>query len=254
VFSLESICSSFFISDDVISTELSNFAINSIAVSYILQIETSTTNCSVAISKKGKTIAVKEISDGYSHAENLHVFIKEILASTKLEYADLNAIAVSKGPGSYTGLRIGVSTAKGLCFALNIPLLALETLEVLAHQVKEVKGFIVPMIDARRMEAYTKVFNAEYKSVREIKAEILDSTSFSEFFAKDKVVFVGNKTEKTQEVIQHENSVFIDTLPSANEMSELAYVKFEKNEVEDVAYFEPYYLKDFLVTPAKKKV
>jgi len=254
VFSLESANSSFFISDDVISIELSNFAINSIAVSYILQIETSTTNCSVAISKNGKTIAIKEISDGYSHAENLHVFIKEILASVNLQYSDLHAVAVSKGPGSYTGLRIGVSTAKGLCFALNIPLLTLETLKVLAHQVKEEKGFIVPMIDARRMEAYTKVFNAEYKSVREINAEILDSASFSEFLAKDKVVFIGNKTEKTQEVIQHSNAQFIEAFPSANEMSELAYAKFEKNDVEDVAYFEPYYLKDFLVTPAKKKV
>jgi len=224
------------------------------AVSYILQIETSTTNCSVAISEDGKTIAIKEISDGYSHAENLHVFIKEILVSSGLLYSDLHAVAVSKGPGSYTGLRIGVSTAKGLCFALNIPLLAIETLEVLAHQVKVEKGFVVPMIDARRMEAYTKVFDVKYKSVREIKAEILDATSFSEFLVKDKVVFVGNKTEKTQEVIQHNNAQFLESFPSANEMSALAFDKFKKNDIEDVAYFEPYYLKDFLVTPAKKKV
>lgn len=223
-------------------------------MTYILQIETSTTNCSVAISKNGKTIAVKEVSDGYSHAENLHVFIKEILASSELLYSDLHAVAVSKGPGSYTGLRIGVSTSKGLCFALDIPLIAIETLEVLSHQATVENGFIVPMIDARRMEAYTKVFDSEYKSVREIKAEVLESASFSDFLKKGNVTFVGNKTEKVQGVIQHDNAKFIDTLPSANEMSQLAYVKFQNNDVEDVAYFEPYYLKDFLVTPAKKKV
>ena len=223
-------------------------------MSYILQIETSTTNCSVAISKYGETIAVKELSNGYSHAENLHVFIKDILADNKLTYADLNAIAVSKGPGSYTGLRIGVSTAKGLCFSLDIPLIAIETLKVLAYQVKEEGGFIVPMIDARRMEAYTKVYDAKYKEVREIEAQILDSTSFQEYLTKGSVVFIGNKTEKTKEVINHENARFIDSVNSAKEMSMLAYAKFKKNHIEDVAYFEPYYLKDFLVTPAKKKV
>lgn len=208
----------------------------------------------MAISKKGKTIAIKEISDGYSHAENLHVFINAILAESKLGYSDLNAVAVSKGPGSYTGLRIGVSTAKGLCFSLDIPLIAIETLEVLARQVVVEKGFIVPMIDARRMEAYTKVFKANYEEARVIEAEILDETSFETYLEQGKVIFVGNKTEKTQEVIQHCNAQFIESFPSAKEMSELAYEKFEKNNFEDVAYFEPYYLKDFLVTPAKKKV
>ena len=221
---------------------------------YILQIETSTTNCSVAISRDGKTIAVKEISNGYSHAENLHVFMKEILENNNLEITDLNAIAVSKGPGSYTGLRIGVSAAKGLCFALEVPLIALETLEVLAQQVDIETGYIVPMIDARRLEAYTKVYDSNYKAVREIQAEILDETSFSEYLEKSVVVFVGNKTEKTKEIIQHVNAQFIDAVPSAKEMSVLAYNKYKKNDIEDVAYFEPYYLKDFLVTPAKKKV
>jgi len=222
-------------------------------VAYILQIETSTTNCSVAISNRGETIALKEVSNGYSHAENLHVFIETILAESKLEYSDLDAVAISKGPGSYTGLRIGVSTAKGLCFSLDIPLIALETLEVLARQVVVEEGFIVPMIDARRMEAYTKVFKANYEEARVIEAEILDKISFVIYLEQGKVIFVGNKTEKTQEVIQHENATFIDSLPSAKEMSVLAYDKYKKNDIEDVAYFEPYYLKDFLVTPAKKK-
>ena len=223
-------------------------------MAYILQIETATTNCSIAISYKGETIALKEISNGYSHAENIHAFIKEILIENKLEYSDLTAVAVSKGPGSYTGLRIGVSTAKGLCFSLDIPLIAIETLEVLAHQVKVTEGFIVPMIDARRMEVYTKVFTLDYKEYREIQAEILNEESFKEMLAQNKVIFIGNKTEKTQEVIQHKNASFIDTLPSAKEMSALAYNKYKKNDIEDVAYFEPYYLKDFLVTPSKKKV
>ena len=221
---------------------------------YILQIETSTTNCSVALSGDGKTMAVQEVSNGYSHAENLHVFIKEILENNKLEFSDLNAIAVSKGPGSYTGLRIGVSAAKGLCFALEIPLIAIETLEVLAQQVDIESGFIVPMIDARRLEAYTKVYDLNYKAVRDIQAEILDERSFIEYLENDLVVFVGNKTEKTKEIVQHVNARFVDTVPSAKEMSLLAYNKYKKNDIEDVAYFEPYYLKDFLVTPSKKKV
>ena len=223
-------------------------------MAYILQIETSTTNCSVAISKNGETIALKEVSNGYSHAENLHVFVKDALAENKLDYSDLDAIAVSKGPGSYTGLRIGVSTAKGLCFSLDIPLIAIETLEVLAHQINMDQGFIVPMIDARRMEAYTKVFDANFNEVRAIEAQILDNQSFDVFLKLGKITFVGNKTEKTQEVIQHENAMFINSLPSAKEMSSLAYDKYKKNDIEDVAYFEPYYLKDFLVTPAKKKI
>ncbi len=222
-------------------------------MAYILQIETATTNCSVALSLNGETVALKELSNGYSHAENLLMFIKDVLTNQNIDYSSLCAIAISKGPGSYTGLRIGVSTAKGLCYALGIPLVSVETLEVLAKQVKVSEGFIVPMIDARRFEAYTKIFTSNYKQHREIQAEILTENSFKELLSESKIVFVGNKTEKTKEMIQHKNASFIDTLPSANQMSELAYNKFKKNDIEDVAYFEPYYLKDFLVTPSKKK-
>ena len=227
---------------------------NTFALTYILQLETSTTNCSVALSANGKTIAVQEISNGYSHAENLHVFIKQILESNNLEFSNLSAVAVSKGPGSYTGLRIGVSAAKGLCFALKIPLIAIETLAVLAQQVVTNTDFIVPMIDARRLEAYTKVFDATYTTVRDIQAEILEETSFSKYLEQGKVVFVGNKTETTQGIVQHANAEFLDTVPSAKNMSAMAYTKYKISDIEDVAYFEPYYLKDFLVTPAKKKV
>ncbi|MFD0963617.1 tRNA (adenosine(37)-N6)-threonylcarbamoyltransferase complex dimerization subunit type 1 TsaB [Pseudofulvibacter geojedonensis] len=221
---------------------------------YILQIDTATTNCSVAISKNGKTIALKEVSNGYSHAENLHVFVEEILKESALSFSDLSAIAVSKGPGSYTGLRIGVSAVKGWSFALNIPLIALETLEVIAHQTDRNNGFVIPMIDARRMEAYTRVYDYNYNEVRSIEAQVLDEDSFLSYLEKGEVVFIGNKTEKIQGLIKHENAIFIDSLPSAKEMSSLSYEKYNNNDFEDVAYFEPYYLKDFLVTPEKKKI
>lgn len=222
-------------------------------MSYILQIETATTNCSVALSKDGITIAIKEISNGYSHAENLHVFIKELLESKNLDFSDLVAIAVSKGPGSYTGLRIGVSAAKGLCFALEIPLIAIDTLEILARQVQKSEGVVIPMLDARRMEAYTTVFTTNFDSLRKIEAEVLDENSFHTYLNDGSVFFIGNAVQKLAEVVQHQNAVFLpEALPSANEMSMVAYHKYKKNDIEDVAYFEPYYLKDFIVTPSKK--
>ena len=184
---------------------------------------------------------------GYSHAEMLHVFIDEVFKISKLKPIDIDAIAVSKGPGSYTGLRIGVSSAKGLCFALNKPLLAIDTLASLARQVKIDKGFIVPMLDARRMEVYSAVFDSNYEKEREIKAEILDNNSFGNILNHSKVYFVGSGAEKTKTIIQHPNAVFIDgKLPSANEMAVLSEIKHKKSDTEDVAYFEPYYLKNFI--------
>jgi len=223
-------------------------------VTYILQIETATTNCSVALSKNGKTIAVKEVNDGYSHAENIHVFIKNILAENKLEYANLSAIAVSKGPGSFTGLRIGVSSAKGLCFALDIPLISIDTLQVLAKQTQITEGVIISMIDARRMEAYTAVYNKDYQLLKAVSATVFDIHYFEDYLEKGKVAFLGNAVDKLQTVLQHENAIFLEeVLPSANEMSALSFDKFQESDFEDVAYFEPYYLKDFVVTPPKKK-
>ena len=221
----------------------------------ILSIETSTTNCSVSLSKNGKTIALKEdYSDNFSHAERLHVYIKTLLEENNLEPQQLNAIAVSKGPGSYTGLRIGVSAAKGLCFSLNKPLISISTLESLAHQVNASRGFIIPMLDARRMEVYSAVFNIELQQIRNIQAEIIDADSFNQYLEKGMVSFIGTGVEKTQKTIFHENAVFIECkLPSANEMSQLAYYKYKKNDIEDVAYFEPYYLKDFVALKPSKK-
>lgn len=221
----------------------------------ILNIETSTTNCSVSLSKQGETFALLEDnSKEYSHAERLHVYMERILAENNLTATQLDAIAVSKGPGSYTGLRIGVSAAKGLCFALNKPLIAVSTLEALAYQVKIDKGIIIPMLDARRMEVYSAVFDQNYNEIRKVEAQILEADSFADYLEKGPVYFVGNGVEKTKSIIQNPNAHFIDDkLPSANEMGLIAYHKYKNNDFEDVAYFEPYYLKDFIALKPKKK-
>jgi len=217
-------------------------------MAYILNIETATKNCSVSLSKDGATIVCKEMAEqGYSHAEKLHVFIEEVLREAGLKFKDLAAIAVSQGPGSYTGLRIGVSAAKGLAFALGIPLIAVDTLAVLAAQANVSDGFIVPMIDARRMEVYSAIFDANLQKIREVKAEIITEDSFSEI--ESKIYFVGDCLEKCKTVLVKSNFIFLDEIiyPSANEMSALSYSSYQKNDTVDVAYFEPYYLKDFMI-------
>lgn len=222
-------------------------------MSYILNIETATKNCSVALAKEGKTILCKEIAEeGYSHAERLHVFIEEIINEAGIGMKELNAIAVSQGPGSYTGLRIGVSAAKGLCYALNIPLIAVDTLQALASKVKIDKGLIVPMIDARRMEVYSAVFFTSLEKKREVLAEVITESSFEDI--EETVYFVGDCNEKCKSVLTKDNFVFLDDIkyPSANEMSALSFDKYKKSDTVDVAYFEPYYLKDFLMTTPKK--
>ena len=222
-------------------------------MSYILNIETATKNCSVAIAKDGKTILCKEMAEeGYSHAEKLHVFINEILNEIEISCNDLSAVAVSQGPGSYTGLRIGVSAAKGLCYALDIPLIAIDTLEVLASQVKVANGIIIPMIDARRMEVYSAIFDSKLNKIREVQAEIIEEDSFSTIDLP--IYFVGDCASKCKTVLTKENFIFLEDkiFPSANEMSALSYEKFKNNDTVDVAYFEPYYLKDFVGTFPKK--
>ena len=222
-------------------------------MNYILNIETSTKNCSVSIAKEGKTLVCKEIAEeGYSHAERLHVFIEESIKEVGITYKDLVAIAVSQGPGSYTGLRIGVSAAKGLCYALGIPLIAVDTLQALAAQAKVDSGLIVPMLDARRMEVYSEIFSVKLESKRAIQAEVITEDSFQEF--DETLYFVGDCAEKCKTVLTKPNFVFLENIkfPSANEMSALSYEKYLKNDFVDVAYFEPYYLKDFMITTSKK--
>ncbi|MGB0891976.1 MAG: tRNA (adenosine(37)-N6)-threonylcarbamoyltransferase complex dimerization subunit type 1 TsaB, partial [Flavobacteriaceae bacterium] len=191
----------------------------------ILNIETATKNCSVSVAKDGEILAIKELNNGnYSHAEVLHPFIVDILQEAKISSSELDAVAVSKGPGSYTGLRIGVSAAKGLCFAFDKPLISIETLTSLAHSISINDGIIVPMIDARRMEVYAAVYNNEYHQIREIKAEIIDENSFIEYLENNKVYFLGDGAAKCKEIITHKNAVFIDDKhPSAKEMAQLSF-------------------------------
>jgi len=191
----------------------------------------------------------KEIAEqGYSHAEKLHVFIEDILKEARITVQDLKAIAISKGPGSYTGLRIGVSAAKGLCYALQIPLISVDTLQVLAQKVTQNDGLIIPMIDARRMEVYSAIFDGKHKKIKEVQAEILTENSYADIL--ETIYFVGDCQEKCQSVLTKDNFVFLPEVvfPSANEMSRISFEKFTQHDFEDVAYFEPFYLKDFMLS------
>lgn len=220
----------------------------------LLNIETASKNCSVSISNDGNTIALKEINEGgFTHAENLHIFIDDVLKQAQLTIADIEAVAVSKGPGSYTGLRIGVSAAKGICFATDKPLISVDTLKILASQLSVSDGLIVPLIDARRMEVYSAVYNPQLELVRATEAEILTEKSFEKLLNTHKLFFLGDGAPKCQTLLKHPNANYIlDKFPSANEIGKLAEEKFLNNEFENVAYFEPFYLKDFISTSTLK--
>ena len=220
----------------------------------ILNIETATKNCSVSISDGAEVLALKELNEGkFSHAEKLHSFILEVLELAKLEMKDLDAVAVSKGPGSYTGLRIGVSTAKGLCYALDIPLISVSTLKCIALQIQpEESDYVAPLLDARRMEVYSAVFDSHHIQVRETKAEIIDEKSFTELLEKGKVGFLGDGAEKCVDFIKHKNALFLaGKHPSSREMAILSDHKYKDKAFEDLAYFEPFYLKDFVAGKPK---
>jgi len=222
----------------------------------ILHLETATTNCSVSISKDDEIVVLKENNAAsYSHSEQLHVFIKEALKEASLSFSDLDAVAISKGPGSYTGLRIGVSAAKGICFSLDIPLISIPTLQSMARQVDLKPGeLVIPALDARRMEVYSCVYNNNYQEVRETRAEIINEESFVEYLGENEVYVVGSGAEKCRGVLQHPNFIFDESVvPSAKDMVSMAFEKYESKQFEDVAYFEPYYLKDFVLQQKKKK-
>lgn len=222
----------------------------------ILGIETATKICSVAISKGNQLLALVEEGGEYSHAEKLNGFIQECLSKANLSLNQIDAIAVSKGPGSYTGLRIGVSTAKGLCYSLNKPLISVDTLQAMAlKQQQKIKvDLYCPMIDARRMEVYTALYDLNNQLIQEVSAKIIDESSFSEYMSTKKIAFFGDGADKCNEVLEHNsNAIFsIDGMPSAQFINEIALLKIQENKFEDVAYFEPYYLKDFVATTAKK--
>ncbi len=223
----------------------------------ILHIETSTNICSIAISENGQCIFTKSDSEGMNHAALLSVFIAEAMEFLKSVSKNPDAVAVSSGPGSYTGLRIGVSTAKGLCYGLDIPLIAVSTLEILTANAlltaeAGTNTLFCPMIDARRMEVYAAFYNQEGIIQREISADIIDENSYSAILENHSVYFFGNGAEKCKTTLTHPNAKFIDGMyPLAQNMIALAEKAYAEKKFVDVAYFEPFYLKEFYTTAAK---
>lgn len=230
----------------------------------ILCIETATNVCSVALSDNGRVIGLRESSIDKSHASLLTVFIEEILSEHGLKVGSLDAIAVSKGPGSYTGLRIGVSTAKGLCYGAEVPLIAVNTLQSMYYGAIEKYSeedeiskdtLFCPMIDARRMEVYSSLFDADGREIRAVEALIITEESFAAELDKSPILFFGNGSDKCLDIISHSNAIFRTGYElSASSLALPAYSAFKKKEFEDVAYFEPYYLKDFVATIPRKNI
>jgi len=220
-------------------------------MAHLLAIETSTEICSVALGKDNECVAVVEDNRENSHAEKILLFVEQVLKQSGLKMNELDAVCISEGPGSYTGLRIGTSSAKGLCDALYIPLIAVSTLQSMAYgsreQLPDYKRYI-PMIDARRMEVYTAVYNQYLEPVEKITNLILDENSYSDFLLKDKVVFSGNGMEKAVPILsKHSNAIFCNTKTSARYLLALGYRKFIEQDFANIAYFEPFYLKEFQV-------
>ena len=239
----------------------------------ILSIETSTTVCSAALHDNGKLIASKELLTPQSASSQLALIINDLIIDLSISAKDIKAVAVASGPGSYTGLRIGVATAKGFCFALKIPLIAINTLELMAYQLKhtspspllanpsawerglggEVSNVLLcPMLDARRMEVYCLLADSDLNSVESTQAKVIDQESFKEWFDKKIIFFFGNGADKCKDLLNHANARFIDKInPTAAKLGEMAFKKFEKNEFENLSSFEPHYLKEFLVKKPK---
>lgn len=226
----------------------------------LILIETSTSLCSTAIAEDGK-VTIEKISDEpRAHASLTALFVSNMLKEKGLKVTDCDAVAVSEGPGSYTGLRVGVSTAKGLCFGAGIPLISVGTLDTLVWQAKE-EGlvpedckYIVPMIDARRMEVYTGVFTPEGKQVTPTKAEVVTGESFKEYLAEGPVLFIGDGAMKCEGTINNPGATFVQLAPKASGMVKPATEALKAGTFRDVAYFEPFYLKEFVTTVSKKKL
>ncbi len=229
-------------------------------MSYILCIETATEICSVALLQDDKMIALKENHEGNSHASQITLLIEVVMKDANIELKNLDAIAVSKGPGSYTGLRVGVSTAKGLCYALDIPLIAINTLEALTNETikkakdERQKANFCAMLDARRMEVYCAVFDEQMNVIKKTEAKVIDENSFADLLETATIYFFGNGSSKCKNSITHKNAKFIDDVKcSAANMNGIAQKLFLEKQFEDIAYFEPFYLKDFIGTVPNKK-
>lgn len=225
----------------------------------IILIETSTSLCSAAIEQDGRIISSRETAEPRAHASRTAVFIKEMLDECGLRVQDCDAVCVSSGPGSYTGLRVGSSTAKGLCFGASKPLLAAGTLDILVRQALE-EGLpegctaIIPMVDARRMEVYCAVYNTEGERLTEVAPCVVDASCFSAELAAGKVFFIGDGAAKCAPVLDSANAVFRQVNPNAAAMAFLAEEAFSKSEFQNTAYFEPFYLKEFVATVSKKNL
>ena len=223
----------------------------------IILLETSTALCSVALAEDGKVTAYRESSAPKAHASLTAVFVQEVLEERGIRLADCDAVCVSMGPGSYTGLRVGVSTAKGLCFGARKPLLAVGTLDTLVAQAAEESAdsfkYIIPMVDARRMEVYTAVFE-DGTQITETAPAIIDENSFAEYLAAGPCLFIGDGAGKCADVIKHPNARFCQCHPKASAMLAPAVKALQEKRFEDVAYFEPFYLKEFVATVSKKKL
>lgn len=226
----------------------------------ILHIETSTQVCSVALSENNKCIFSVSNDEGMNHAALLSTFIQEALDILKQTGRRPDAVAVSSGPGSYTGLRIGVSTAKGLCYGLGIPLISISTLEIMAiaaikNNTPNTEDYFIPMIDARRMEVYDAVFDAGLNLQRPVSADIIEGDAFADYLTNNRVYFFGNGSAKCKMLLQSPNAYFIDDInPLAENMIQPAVKKYKENNFENVAYFEPFYLKEFQATVPKNKI
>ncbi|MBK6522134.1 MAG: tRNA (adenosine(37)-N6)-threonylcarbamoyltransferase complex dimerization subunit type 1 TsaB [Bacteroidia bacterium] len=217
----------------------------------ILHIETATSNCSVSLSDGERVLATIELNEGYTHAENLHPFIEQLFKKTNLKPEHLNAVALSAGPGSYTGIRIGTSAAKGFCYALNIPLIAINTLQVLSagavKLIAEKDVILCPMLDARRMEIYTAAYNDQLLETKKTEAKIVDENSVKEFRPDKITYYFGDGMPKCKTLLQtHSGAKFLDNIvPSSSNMLNLALTKYKAKQFEDIAYFEPLYLKEY---------
>ncbi len=223
-------------------------------MSLILSIESGTDICSVALSRDGEVIAIRESHEGRDHARLVATFVDELLREMGVKATELSAVAVNKGPGSYTGLRIGVSLAKGLCYGANIPLIGVSSLESLVAECEKESGSgatLIPMIDARRMEVYMQMFDAEGKALGDVEAKVVDESSFAQLRDKGEVILFGNGAAKCAEVLPW--AKIVDLSPSARGVAQVAHKKLESEEFEDVAYFEPFYLKEVVITKSKKK-
>lgn len=233
-------------------------------MSLILCIETGTDICSVGLSRDGELISLRESDEGRDHARNVALFVDELLRENDIAAEELSAVAVGMGPGSYTGLRIGVSFAKGLCYGLQIPLVAVGSLDSMVQVAREDHeagiidvdnwndAVLCPMVDARRMEVYTQMFDAQGQPLNEVKAEIVTEESFKEWRGERQLVIFGNGAAKCREVLN--DATYINVTPSARGLAALAHQRFEAGQTEDIAYFEPFYLKDFIIIPSKKKL